>query len=177
MALTPVDAAAVLIVLAATLSYLNFRFVKLPSSIGLTIMGAVASLIVVGLDRALPNSTVSHQVVEFIAGIDFHDTLMDGMLSFLLFAGALHVNWQEMRRGRWPILVLSTIGVVISTALVGGGFMVLTDALGFPLPLAWCLVFGALISPTDPVAVMAVLKTRQGHPHARSHCRWRKPLQ
>lgn len=158
MALTPFDAAAILIVLAATLSYFNFRFVKLPSSIGLTIMGAVASLIVVGLDRVLPNSTVSHQVVGFIAGIDFHDTLMDGMLSFLLFAGALHVNWQEMRRGRWPILVLSTIGVVISTALVGGGFMVLTEALGFPLPLAWCLVFGALISPTDPVAVMAVLK-------------------
>jgi CPA1 family monovalent cation:H+ antiporter len=158
MALTPFDAAAILIVLAAILSYFNFRFLKLPSSIGLTIMGAVASLIVVGLDRMLPNSTVSHQVVGFIAGIDFHDTLMDGMLSFLLFAGALHVNWQEMRRGRWPILVLSTIGVVISTALVGGGFMVLTDALGFPLPLAWCLVFGALISPTDPVAVMAVLK-------------------
>ncbi len=158
MALTPFDAAAILIVLAATLSYLNFRFVKLPSSIGLTIMGAIASLVVVGLDRVLPNSTVSHQVVGFIAGIDFHDTLMDGMLSFLLFAGALHINWQEMRRGRWPILVLSTIGVVISTALVGGGFMVLTEALGFPLPLAWCLVFGALISPTDPVAVMAVLK-------------------
>ena len=158
MALTHFDAAAILIVLTATLSYFNFRFVKLPSSIGLTILGAVASLIVAGLDRVLPNSMVSHKAAGFIAGIDFHDTLMDGMLSFLLFAGALHVNWQEMRRGRWTILVLSTIGVVISTALVGGVFMVLTEALGFPLPLAWCLVFGALISPTDPVAVMAVLK-------------------
>lgn len=158
MTLTPFDAAAILIVLAATLGYLNHRFVKLPSSIGLTIMGAVASLIVVGLDRVLPNSSVSGKVVGFIAGIDFHATLMDGMLSFLLFAGALHVNWQDMRRGRWPILVLSTIGVLISTALVGGGFFLLSGQLGFGLPLAWCLVFGALISPTDPVAVMGVLK-------------------
>lgn len=158
LALTPFDAAAILIVLAATLSYLNHRFVKLPSSIGLTIMGAVASLMVVGLDRVLPHSIVSGKVVGFIAGIDFHAALMDGMLSFLLFAGALHVSWQHMRRGRWPILVLSTVGVIISTLLVGGGFYLLTGALGFSLPLAWCLVFGALISPTDPVAVMAVLK-------------------
>ena len=158
MTLTPFDAAAILIVLAATLSYLNFRFVRLPSSIGLTVMGAVASLIVVGIDRVLPDSTVSGQVVGFIEGIDFHAALMDGMLSFLLFAGALHVNWQEMRRGRWPILVLSTVGVLFSTALIGGGFFLLTGMLGLALPIAWCLVFGALISPTDPVAVMAVLK-------------------
>lgn len=83
---------------------------------------------------------------------------MDGMLSFLLFAGALHVDWSEMRRGRWPILVLSTIGVLISTMIVGGGFFLLTHALSLDVPLVWCLVFGALISPTDPVAVMSVLK-------------------
>ena len=81
------------------------------------------------------------------------------MLSFLLFAGALHVDWSEMRRGRWPILALSTGGVVLSTLLIGGGFYWLCGALGLDVPLVWCLVFGALISPTDPVAVMAVLKT------------------
>ena len=85
-------------------------------------MGAIASLIVVGIDRLLPASDLAEQVTGFLAGIDFHATLMDGMLSFLLFAGALHVDWSEMRRGRWPILVLSTIGVLLSTLIVGGGF-------------------------------------------------------
>ena len=158
LALTPLDAAAILIVLAAALGYLNFRFLKLPSSIGLTIMGALASLIVVGLDRVFPGAGFGHDVVQFIAGIDFQTTLMDGMLSFLLFAGALHVDWQEMARGRWPILVLSTVGVVLSTLLIGGGFLLLCRAIGFELPAIWCFVFGALISPTDPVSVMSVLK-------------------
>ena len=157
-ALTPLDAAAILIVLAAALGYLNFRFLKLPSSIGLTIMGAVASLIVVGLDRVFPGAGFGHDVVKFIAGIDFQTTLMDGMLSFLLFAGALHVDWHEMARGRWPILVLSTVGVVLSTLLVGGGFLLLSNLVGFALPTIWCFVFGALISPTDPVSVMSALK-------------------
>lgn len=162
--ITPFDAAAILIVLAATLGYVNHRLLKLPPSIGLTIMGAVASLIVIGIDRALPASKLGEQVLGFLAGIDFHTTLMDGMLSFLLFAGALHVDWTEMRRGSWPILVLSTIGVLISTLLVGGGFWLLTSVLGLGLPLLWCLVFGALISPTDPVAVMGVLKRAKVSP-------------
>ena len=158
LALTPFDAAAILIVLAAALGYLNFRFLKLPSSIGLTIMGALASLIVVGLDRVFPGAGFGHDVVQFIAGIDFQTTLMDGMLSFLLFAGALHVDWHEMARGRWPILLLSTVGVVLSTLLVGGGFLLLSHMVGFEVPAIWCFVFGALISPTDPVSVMSVLK-------------------
>jgi len=158
IAITPFDAAAILIVLAATLGYLNHRFVQLPPSIGLTVMGAVASLIVVGLDRLLPASSVAHDIVGFIAGIDFHTTLMDGMLSFLLFAGALHVDWSEMRRGRWPILVLSTAGVIASTLLIGLGLQFIGGLIGLAIPLAWCLVFGALISPTDPVAVMGIMK-------------------
>ncbi|MCU6452979.1 sodium:proton antiporter [Sphingomonas sp. A2-49] len=158
LALTPFDAAAILIVLAAVLGYFNYRFLKLPSSIGLTVMGAIASLLVVAIDRILPGADFARDIVRFIAGIDFHTTLMDGMLSFLLFAGALHVDWGEMRRGRWPILVLSTIGVALSTVLVGGGFLLLSRAIGFDVPAIWCLVFGALISPTDPVSVMGVLK-------------------
>ncbi|WP_411290157.1 cation:proton antiporter [Sphingorhabdus sp.] len=158
IAITALDAAAILIVLAAMLGYLNHRFLGLPQSVGLTVMGAIASLIVVGIDRILPASDMGEQVTGFVSGIDFQTTLMDGMLSFLLFAGALHVDWGEMRRGRWPILVLSTIGVLISTMIVGGGFYLLTHAFGLNLPMVWCLVFGALISPTDPVAVMSVLK-------------------
>ena len=156
--LTPFDAAAILIVLAAVLGYLNHRFIRLPQSAGLTVMGMLASLIVVGLDRLLPSSRISGQIVRFIAGIDFHKTLMEGMLSFLLFAGALHVDWTEMRRGRWPILLLSTFCVLISTFLIGGAFYWLVAALGLPVPFVWCLVFGALISPTDPIAVMDVLR-------------------
>ena len=158
LALTPFDAAAILIVLAAVLGYINFRFLKLPASIGLTVMGAIASLLVVAIDRLLPGSAVARDVVAFLAGIDFHTTLMDGMLSFLLFAGALHVDWAEMRRGRWLILALTTLGVLLSTAIVGGGFLLLTQALGYAVPPIWCFVFGALISPTDPVSVMGVLK-------------------
>ena len=158
IALSPFDAAAILIVLAAVLGYINFRFLKLPSSIGLTVMGALASLAVVALDRVLPGSSVGHDVAEFIAGIDFHPTLMDGMLSFLLFAGALHVSWEHLQRGRWAILALSTAGVLLSTAIVGFGFLGLTRLLGYEVPAIWCFVFGALISPTDPVSVMGVLK-------------------
>jgi len=164
VALTPFDAAAILIVLAAALGYLNFRFLKLPSSIGLTVMGAVASLIVVGFDRLVPGVGLGHDVVAFITGIDFHATLMEGMLSFLLFAGALHVDWSEMARRRWTILVLSTVGVILSTALVGGGFLLLSRLVGFELPAIWCFVFGALVSPTDPVSVMGILKRAQVAP-------------
>jgi CPA1 family monovalent cation:H+ antiporter len=104
-----------------------------------------------------PNN-LGRTVVDFINGVDFHTTLMDGLLSFLLFAGALHVDWSELRRGQWPTLALSTVGVVLSTLIIGGGFYGLMRGVGLPVSLIWCLVFGALISPTDPVAVMSALK-------------------
>lgn len=156
--LSAFDAAAILIVLAASLGYANHRFFRLPTSVGLTVMGAISSLLVIVVDLVVPNSHLSTVVVQFLASIDFHSTLMDGMLSFLLFAGALHVDWAEMRRARLPIIVLSTIGVCLSTAIVGGGFYLLSRLLGVEITLLWCMVFGALISPTDPVAVMAVLQ-------------------
>lgn len=152
------DAAAILIVLAAALGYLNYRWLRLPSTVGLTVMGAVASLIVIGIDRLVPTSTLAEQLSAFLKEIDFHRTLMQGMLSFLLFAGALHVDWTAMRKGRLPILVFSTIGVLLSTVIVGFGFQTLSALFGSAIPLVWCMVFGALISPTDPVAVMAVMK-------------------
>jgi hypothetical protein len=158
VSITPFDAAAILIVLAALLGYINQRFIGLPPSVGLTVMGAVASLGVIGLDLLLPDVTVNADIVRFLRAIDFHATLMDGMLSFLLFAGALHVDWTAMKRGRLGVVTLSTVGVLISTAIVAGGFLLITAAIGLTVPLVWCLVFGALISPTDPVAVMAVLK-------------------
>jgi CPA1 family monovalent cation:H+ antiporter len=162
--LTPFDAAAILIVIAAVLGYINARVLKLPSSIGLTVMGAVASLLVVGIDRVVPGSRFGRDVVSFIEAIDFHTTLMNGMLSFLLFAGALHVEWAEVRRGRWPIVILSTVGTMLSTVITGFGFRLLCELVGLSIPLSWALVFGALISPTDPVAVIGVLKRAKVSP-------------
>lgn len=157
-AMNPFDIAAVLIVLAAALGYVNARTVKLPSSVGLTFMGAVASLLVVAADHLMPGSRIGDLVTGFLDTVDFHTTLMNGMISFLLFAGAMHISWTEMKKGFWPILVLSTIGTVVSTLLVGVGVFYISKMIGLPVPLMWCFVFGALISPTDPVAVMAVLK-------------------
>ncbi|WP_156840096.1 cation:proton antiporter [Novosphingobium aquimarinum] len=152
------DAASILIVLAAALGYLNHRWLKLPSTVGLTVMGTVASLLVIGYDRLVPSSNLSDKLGGFLTDIDFSATLMEGMLSFLLFAGAMHVDWSNMRKGAWPILIFSTVGVVTSTLIVGFAFHFLTYFVGALVPIEWCLVFGALISPTDPVAVMAVMK-------------------
>ncbi|WP_443749464.1 cation:proton antiporter [Asticcacaulis solisilvae] len=155
---TPFDAAAILIAMAALLGYVNHRFLKLPAAVGMTVMGAVASLIVIGMDAILPGVRLSFILVRFLASVDFPNTLLNGMLCFLLFAGALHIDWREIKKSRWPILVLSTVSTLASTALVAAGFLLLSRLAGLGIPLAWCFVFGALISPTDPVAVFAVLK-------------------
>ena len=153
------DVAALLVVLAAVLGFCNYHLLKLPHTIGLTVMGAVASLGVLGLDAAVPAAGLGDSVRGFLANIDFHAALMEGMLSFLLFAGALHVDLQQLLSRRWAVLAMATVGVLISTAVVGFGFYALTAAFGVSVPLIWCLVFGALISPTDPVAVLGILKT------------------
>lgn len=159
--LSPFDVAAILIVLVAVLGYLNFRLVRLPPAIALTVMGALASILVVLLDRLLPSSDAAGLVSGFLRKVDFHATLMEGMLSFLLFAGALHVDLSAMRTGRGPIIALSTLGVVVSTLLVAAGFLFIGRLAGMEVPFVWCLVFGALISPTDPVAVLGILKGAQ----------------
>ncbi|MEO8547796.1 MAG: sodium:proton antiporter [Sphingomicrobium sp.] len=158
VALNAFDAAAILIVVTAALAFLNHRVFGLPSSVAMTLMGAVASLLIIAIDHLLPASNLSNMVAGFLSGIDFETTLMNGMLSFLLFAGALHVDWGDLQRGRWGILILSTVGVLISTLIVGTGFYFLTRAFGLNISPMLCFVFGALISPTDPVAVMGVLK-------------------
>jgi len=157
--LSPFDAAAVLLVAAAVLGYVNRRFLPFSASVGLTFMGALASLVVVGLDTALPGAHLSAALAGFLKGVNFSSTLLNGMLSYLLFAGALHIGWRDMASARWPILVLSTVGTVTSTVVVALGFFFLSAAMGLKVALPWCFVFGALISPTDPVAVFAVLKT------------------
>ena len=152
------DVAAILVLLAATLGYANHRLFKLPSAVGMTLMGALASLAIIAAGAAFPAWGFALMVERFLTGIDFHATLMEGMLSFLLFAGALHVDWTHMRANRAVIFALATFGVLLSTAIVGVGTWWIAGAMGLAIPLPWALVFGALISPTDPVAVMAILK-------------------
>jgi CPA1 family monovalent cation:H+ antiporter len=156
--LSPLDAAAVIIVLTAVFSAINARFLKLPQTIGLTIMGALASAAIIVASRLFPGLHIHHFAKSFVDRLDFKSTLLDGMLSFLLFAGAFQIDLHDMRDGRWPILALATVGTVLSTLIVAVGLKALLLVVGPDLPMIWCLVFGALISPTDPVAVIAILK-------------------
>jgi CPA1 family monovalent cation:H+ antiporter len=152
------DVAAVIVVLAAALSWLNYRFLHLPHTIGLTVLGICVSLSVVALNALFPDYQLSAGLEKFLDSADFNRLLMNGMLSFLLFAGALQIDVGELRQGRRAVLILSIAGVLISTGIVGEVLHLITLWAGIDLPLSWCLVFGALISPTDPVAVMAILR-------------------
>lgn len=153
----PITAAAVLLTVAALFGYLNERYLRLPTTIGLMLIALVMSLALAVLGRF--GLAPIQAVRGFLAHIDFNAVLMHGMLSFLLFAGALHVNLEDLNRNRWTVGLLATGGVLVSTALIGLGAYGLFGLLGIHLPLIDCLVFGALISPTDPIAVLAVLKT------------------
>ena len=151
------DILAILITLSALFSWVNHRFLKLPTTIGLMLISLLMSLFLLA---PIPfTDGLEHDVMLVLAGIDFDQTLLHGMLSFLLFAGALHVNLHDLARQGWVIGILASFGVVGSTFLVGGGAHLLFGWLGLEVPLIYCLLFGALISPTDPIAVMGILKS------------------
>lgn len=149
---------AILLTLSAIFSYLNYRFIKLPTAIGIMLISLVLSLLLLIIGK-LGFFDFSHQASTLIASIDFHETLIDGMLSFLLFAGALHINLDELSKQKWVILILATVGVVSSTFIIGGISWVILNALELNISFIYCLLFGALISPTDPIAVLGILKT------------------
>lgn len=143
---------SLLIVLAGAFGAINYLFLKLPSAIGILVVALVSSFAILGVDWAF-DLLIADQVRNVVLGIDFSDALLEGMLGLLLFAGALHVKLSDLRKV-WPVvLLMATMGVVLSTVIIGVGFSWLT---GMP-PLV-ALVFGALISPTDPVAVLGVLR-------------------
>ncbi len=150
--------AAILITLAALFSYLNYRFLKIPTTIGIMLITLLISTLTILLN-SLGFAQFEVQAQKMLAGIDFYETLMEGMLSFLLFAGALHVNLNDLKEQKWVILLLATVGVLLSTVLVGLFAWLIFNALGIYMPVIYCLVFGALISPTDPIAVMGIRKT------------------
>ena len=152
------DLIAILLVLTAVFGWVNHRLIRLPHTIGLLMMGLVASLVLVGVELMFPDETVYEQLIDLLRRIDFQSTVLEGMLGFLLFAGALHVDLAVLRSRAWAVGSMATLGVLISTAIVGVGFWLAAGALGVALPFTWALVFGALISPTDPVAVLSTLK-------------------
>ncbi len=148
---------AILIVLAAVFSYLNHRFIMLPTTIGVMLIALLVSIALLGLHSfGLHFDT---QAAAILADVDFDKTLLHGMLAFLLFAGALHVDLGELSDQADVVALLATVGVVTSTAVVGCLIWWLLPLVGIELGLLHCLVFGALISPTDPIAVLGILKS------------------
>ncbi|WP_292008730.1 sodium:proton antiporter [Chryseobacterium sp.] len=146
-----------LIVLASIFAYLNYRFLKLPSTIGIMVIAIIVSIFLVSFGETVLPRTFGH-LNQLMGSIDFTEVLMGAMLNFLLFAGGIHININDLKEQFWPVVIFSTAGVVISTFVVGFGVYYLLPLVGINLPLIYCLVFGALISPTDPVAVLSVLK-------------------
>jgi len=144
---------SLLIVLAGAFGAINYLFLKLPSAIGILVVALAASFAVIATDALFPSLTVEEQIRAQVLELEFSEALLEGMLGLLLFAGALHVKLSDLRKAWLVILLMATIGVGVSTAIVGFGFSWIT---GMPLMVA--LVFGALISPTDPVAVLGVLR-------------------
>lgn len=152
-----IDVAAILISISALFAYINHRFIGLPTTIGVMVIAMLVSLLTY-LFSLFGLGDFHNQAQQMLTGIDFNKTLLHGMLSFLLFAGALHVNLTDLRAQKWVILSLATVGVCLSTFLVGTVAYYLLAALSCQLPYIYCLLFGALISPTDPIAVMATVK-------------------
>lgn len=154
--MTLIHTLTILICLAALFSYVNHRLLKLPMTIGLMAVALVFSLILLVLGKL--GFGVEAEAQRFIGAIDFNEALMHGMLGFLLFAGALHVKLDELLDLKWVIGTLAVIGTILSSLLIGGLSYVVFALIGLPLPFLYCLLFGALISPTDPIAVMGVLR-------------------
>ncbi|TYZ06171.1 sodium:proton antiporter [Hymenobacter lutimineralis] len=147
---------ALLLVIAAVFGYLNHRFLKLPGTIGLMILALVSSLLAIGLGKLGVDWVL--KAGELVRGLDFHTVLMQVMLSFLLFAGSLHVDVRALGREGVAVGAMATVGTLLSTALVGTAFYYLLPLFGRPTDFIYCLLFGALISPTDPIAVLGILK-------------------
>jgi CPA1 family monovalent cation:H+ antiporter len=147
---------ALLLAIAALFSYLNHRFLKLPTTIGMMMIALLFSLGLLMLKPMVEG--LEDKVVLMLRSVDFDATVLHGMLGFLLFAGALHVNLTDLAEQRWMISFLATFGIIGSTVIIGVLSWCAFDLTGLEVPFIGCLLFGALISPTDPIAVLGILK-------------------
>jgi Na+:H+ antiporter len=155
---SPFDLLALLLVLAAIFGYLNHRFLGLPLTVGLLLMALLGAMLLIAVGAAMPQLGLKLVLRGLLAQVNFPVALLNGFLSFLLFAGALEVDFAELFGRKWTVLALAIFGTVLSTGLIAAGLWAVVAVLGIGIPFAWCLVFGALISPTDPVAVLLVLR-------------------
>ncbi len=151
--MTVLQIASILIVLAGLFGAINYFFLRLPAAIGILVVALLASLAILGFDAVVPGYDIVQNIRIVVEEIEFSDTLLGWMLGLLLFAGALHVKLSELRQQAWTVALMATLGIAISTAIAGFGFAMITG-----IPILVALVFGALISPTDPVAVLGVLR-------------------
>ncbi len=173
--MTPFQIIAAVVTLSAIGSYLNYRYFKFPQTIGLMAFALVVSAAAIVLSRT---GLANLETLGLLVGkIDFSEVLLHGMLSFLLFAGAMHINLADLNSVRWTVGVLATAGVIIATFITGTLVWLASGLVGLDLPYLYALLFGALISPTDPIAVLAILKEFR-HFQRNVHQDWRrKPVQ
>lgn len=146
----------ILIIISAVISYLNERIIKLPGVIGLVTISIAISIIILIIGKT--NNAFTNTIITLAQSIDFSKVLLDIMLGFLLFASAFHLDYNKLKEQRLPVFLLSTLGIIISTGVFGGLLYLTTFLFNIHLPFIYCLLFGAIISPTDPIAVAAILK-------------------
>ncbi|MEJ2315060.1 MAG: cation:proton antiporter [Nitrospirota bacterium] len=151
---------AILFVLSALFAYLNHRFFKLPAAIGLMLISMVVSLALVFMGHSGLGFGFESEGVRFLSNVDFDKTLMVGMLGFMLFAGALKLNVNDLLEHKWKIGLFATAGLITSVLLVGSSMYFALKAIGLEMGYIYCLLFGAIVSPTDPIAVLGILKGR-----------------
>ena len=154
---------SMLVVITALASCINHKFLKLPKTIGLTITSIIISIFIILMLKLYPN--MFSPINTLLSGIDFRETVLNVMLGYLLFAGALHVNLIELRKNFFPIVYLASLGVIASTIITGLMVWWVTKIINYEISLPFCLLFGALISPTDPIAVLAVFKQTKSIPN------------
>lgn len=147
---------AIIFSIATLLSYINYKWLRLPTTIGLMILALLTAFIVMLSQPLIPS--IAEFLCQVLLDIDFEEILMDGMLAFLLFAGSIHIDIKDLNQERSTIFLFATLGVLISTGIVAGLVYGVSQLLGIDFPFMHCLLFGALISPTDPIAVLAILK-------------------
>ncbi|MEG3759011.1 sodium:proton antiporter [Pseudoalteromonas carrageenovora] len=156
--LTIFEISAIFLSITALLTYVNHRFIGLPTTIGVMVISMLVSITAIFLGFLGFDDLIDYEV-SLLDQLNFTEVLLDGMLSMLLFAGALHVNVSDLRRYKLPIGILACVGTLVSTIIIAGALYLLLPLLGFDLSFIWCLLFGALISPTDPIAVMGILRS------------------
>ncbi|WP_417386270.1 cation:proton antiporter [Gimesia sp.] len=153
------DIAGILVALAAAFAFINHKLLKLPTTVGLMLLAMLHAITLLLIDRFVPGSVVLTSAETLIGSIDFDQTLMQGMLGYLLFAGALHVNLNDLKQQTAVIALLATVGVLATTFIVGGLTWFITGWLGIEVRFIYCLIFGSIVAPTDPIAVLGIFKS------------------